>query len=179
MITFNHWDHVISISQKDITIEAVVDFEDENWNVYISEWWKNLNNPMRIVLNKKYLVKKEKKVVLTKDTFQKLIYEFYSNPVDVDELDKEFTPEEWFIFASNHNWRLEYLWRYWTTEDQYIFRTYNWTPKENRDDRYFILTHSDLQEWVVKTADVLKYIFGTEDTAMFDVVLDDNKNENV
>jgi hypothetical protein len=49
---------------------------------------------MRIVLDKKYLIKKEKKVILTKEEFQKLIYEYYPTPVNVDDLDKELVPEE-------------------------------------------------------------------------------------
>ena len=179
MTTFNHWDRVISTTQKDITVEAQVDFETPEWKVYISEWWKNLNNPMRIVLDKKYLIKKEKKIILTKEEFQKLIYEYYPTPVNVDDLDKELVPEEWFIFQSQYNWRLEYLWPYWWSDDEFIFRVYNSNPKEGRDDKYFLVKQSDIQEWVVRKADVLKHIFGTEDDAMFDVVLDDNENENV
>ena len=54
MTTFEHWDKVISVTAKDTSLEALVDFEDQNWNVYISERWKTLSNPMRIVLEKKY-----------------------------------------------------------------------------------------------------------------------------
>jgi len=49
---------------------------------------------MRIVLDKKYLVKKDRKVILTKAQFQKLIYEYYPQPVEVDNLDKEVTVED-------------------------------------------------------------------------------------
>ena len=86
MTTFEHWDKVISVTAKDTSLEALVDFEDQNWNVYISERWKTLSNPMRIVLEKKYLVKKDNKVELTKAQFQSLIYEYYPEPINVDDI---------------------------------------------------------------------------------------------
>ena len=175
MTTFNHWDFVVSTTQKDITLEAQVDFETEDWKVYISEWWKNLNNPMRIVLDKKYLVKKDRKVILTKAQFQKLIYEYYPQPVEVDSLDKEVTVEDWFITEIDRH-RIEYVAPY--GEWKYLFRDFNSSPSEWRDDRYFIVTLEELQSWVVKKEDVLRYIFGNPDDSLYEIVLDDNTNTN-
>lgn len=176
MTTFNHWDRVISVTQKDVTLEAQVDFEMPDWKVYISEWWKNLNNPIRIVLDKKYLVKKEKKVVLTKAQFQKLIYEYYPTPVSIDELDKEIVLTDWYVFRYDDRYNLEYVAPYKTW--RYVFREINTRPQENRDDRYYIITNEELQHWVVKKADVLNYLFGNWDDSAYEIVLDDNENNN-
>lgn len=181
MKTFNHWDFVVSTTQKDILLEAQVDFENDDWKVYISEWWKNLNNPMRIVLDKKYLVKKDRKVILTKEQFQKLIFEYYPTPIKVDELDKEVTVWEWFI-TSIDRYRLEYVSTYWPQVEwqwgKYLFREYKTSPTEHRDDRYFIVDFNELQKWIVKKSEVLEYLFGTSDTEQFEIVLDDNDNAN-
>jgi len=56
---FNNWDIVISKNNTGKSIEAVVDFEKEDWTVYISEWWKNLSSPIRYIVRRDNLLKKE------------------------------------------------------------------------------------------------------------------------
>ena len=179
MTTFNHWDLVVSTTQKDITLEAQVDFETPEWKVYISEWWKNLNNPMRIVLDKKYLVKKDKKVKLTKSEFQKLIYEHYPNPVAVDDLDKEVSVHEWFVTDIDRR-RVEYVRPY--LNGKHLFREYDTGMPRDTDDRYFCVSDDELQQWIIKKDDVLDYIFWTHDESLYEIDLDSNENadeENV
>ena len=63
MSKFNKWDIVTALKEWDriweryLWAEAVVDFQDWD-NVYISEWWRNLNNPIRYIVPAKILYKK-------------------------------------------------------------------------------------------------------------------------
>jgi hypothetical protein len=104
-----------------------------------------------------------------------LIYEYYPQPVEVDSLDKEVTVEDWFITEIDRH-RIEYVAPY--GEWKYLFRDFNSSPNEWRDDRYFIVTLEELQSWVVKKEDVLRYIFGNPDDSLYEIVLDDNTNTN-
>jgi len=178
MKTFNHWDCVVSTTQKDITLEAQVDFEDDNWKVYISEWWRNLNNPMRIVLDKKYLVKKDKKIKLDRWTLQRLIFEFYPTAALVDELDKEVVVWDWYVYMDkDNNRRFEYVWQSWL-ENTYLFRKLDNSNTREIDDIYYLIKNSELQNWVTHLKDVLNYIFWDPNVEDYDIDLDSNENEN-
>ena len=63
IMKFNNWDIVISKNNTGKSIEAVVDFEKEDWTVYISEWWKNLSSPIRYIVRRDNLLKKEWKKI--------------------------------------------------------------------------------------------------------------------
>ena len=65
MKKFEHWDIVVSTNNEWLQVEAVVDFQD--WNkLYISERGKNLNNPVRYIIDSDNIYKKEKgKLTLT------------------------------------------------------------------------------------------------------------------
>ena len=61
MAKFKQWDIVTTVDNfnRGIGIEAVVDFQQ--WDkVYISEWWRNLQNPIRYILPAEILYKKNK-----------------------------------------------------------------------------------------------------------------------
>lgn len=64
MNKFKRWDIVTVLREgeepgtKEMWIEAVVDFQDGD-TVYISEWWKNLNNPVRYLVPANILFKKD------------------------------------------------------------------------------------------------------------------------
>ena len=64
MSKFKQWD-IVTTCGKDVNVEAVVDFQD--WDrVYISEWWRNLNNPIRYIVPSDILYKKDKgKIVIS------------------------------------------------------------------------------------------------------------------
>lgn len=180
MTTFEHWDKVISVTAKDTSLEALVDFEDQNWNVYISERWKTLSNPMRIVLEKKYLVKKDNKVELTKAQFQSLIYEYYPEPINVDDIWKELQIRKGLIISN-----IWYNWAYvdkFDDEGNYIFcrKIDNWTWKSSVNDFiYMRFNESDLKRDVVKLEDVLQYIFGNAEVSDFNIIIKDDDNKEI
>lgn len=173
MKTFNHWDVVVSVKQKDTNLEAYVDFEDDNWKVYISERGRNLNTPMRIVLDKQFLVKKDKKVVITKEQLQSLIYEYYPQHVLVDNLDKEIEIKEWlkveinwwiFIYACEYDtdaaWNKRYL----------MVKKSHWD--NCKDNIYYTATEDEIKQRTIHLKDVLEYIFWNPNTNEFEIILD-------
>ena len=80
---FNKWDLVYSI-KGDKSIPAVVDFETEDWKVYVSPWWKSLSYPERLILNKDLLWKKEWQT-------------YHINKIDVNSLMRSTLGIEWDI----------------------------------------------------------------------------------
>lgn len=90
----NHWDIVVSSNNSGMNIEAIVDFEKDD-KVYISEWWKNLSYPIRYVINKEWLRKKDKgKLVIPLEemnnlmaSIMRLVWADYSKEPSIDNLE--------------------------------------------------------------------------------------------
>lgn len=158
MKTFEHWDKVVSVTAKDIALEAVVDFETDDWKVYISERWRNLNNPWRIVLDKKYIVKKNKKVELTKAQLQSLIYEYYPRPVKVDDIWKQQVIWPGFIYRDSYDRDYKYLWKF---GNEYIMwaKPGHGSNAITNDLLYVKISEEEINKDVVQMEEILNYIF--------------------
>ena len=121
MADFNHWDVVVSKYQWKL-IEAEVDFQQWD-NLYISEWWKSLKNPVRYVIPKDVVVKKvNKKIQISLLEMNYLMNEVlwyrqqdYNNEPNIENL------EEWQKLVLN--WQTyTYIGKMW---DEPIF-DYDW-----------------------------------------------------
>jgi len=106
---FNKWDLVYSI-RWDKSISAVVDFETDDWKVYVSPWWKTLTYPERLILNKDLLYKKSEQ-------------KYHINKIDVNALMRSTLGIEWDIDnpPEENNMKIwdtiEYRWATYTLEE--------------------------------------------------------------
>lgn len=92
---FNKWDLVYSI-KGDKSIAAVVDFETEDWRVYVSPWWKALTYPERLILNKDLLFKKEdKQYHISKEDINCLMKATLDIDGDIDNPPEQETMKVW------------------------------------------------------------------------------------
>lgn len=106
---FNKWDLVYSI-RWDKSISAVVDFETEDWKVYVSPWWKTLTYPERLILNKDLLFKKsEQKYHINKIDVNALMRSTLGIEWDIDNPPKENNMKIWDT--------IEYRWAIYTLEE--------------------------------------------------------------
>lgn len=141
---FNNWDLVYSI-HWDKSVSAVVDFETDDWNVYISPWWKTLKYPERLILKKDLLFKKVDEV-------------YHIKKEDVNALMRTTLDIEWDIDNPPEMWNLK-IW------DQVSRRGYNYKLVEildngnqifERGNALYIFENEDIErihwtkEWVIK-----------------------------
>ena len=146
MADFNHWDIVVSKNQGKV-IEAEVDFQQ--WDMlYISEWWKSLKCPVRYVVPKENVCKKEwNKIRLSllemNTLMSKVLWlknQDYNHEPDFENL------TEWQEF--NH----------WSKTYKYIWRM-DWEPIWDLDWYYCTINKSDLDKLVWTRAAVCEQIF--------------------
>ncbi len=155
---FEHWDIVVSESNNWMNVEAVVDFE--YWDkVYISEWWKNLANPVRYVVDPLRLHKKEKgKLVIPLQEMNALMasvlslqWADYSNEPSIDKLEigQVLTCDRrTYKYAGKLNWEpvRDSEW-YFCVIDKYDLSKLFWT-RENICQKLFWLWEKDIiVEW--------------------------------
>ena len=127
---FKRWNIVIAKVNKDPSIEAVVDFETKDGKVYISEWWRPLSYPTRLIVNKDMLFLKDKKIKIGRQRMQELIREYYREDLDYLNLKDISTISIWDIFKYN-NRRCIYLQNYannykilWELQSDYNWNDY-------------------------------------------------------
>lgn len=169
-MTFQNWDIVVSKRMKDISVEAVVDFETDDWKVYISEWWRTLWYPTRIILDKNLLLLKDKKIKLTRSQFENLIIEYYWEPIDFFHL------KQWDDFKFGD------IIRKWYNKYMYIEQLWDkrlfWTFNEDVDWAYHInqltiLSREDLKMYFRTKPEIIQAIFGDKCTLKDVVVIED------
>ena len=146
MTDFNHWDIVVSKNNGKI-IEAEVDFQQWD-NLYISEWWKSLKCPVRYVIPKDNVCKKEwNKIKISlfemnylMDKILWLKSQDYNNEPDFENL------KEWQSF-SYLNKTYKYVWRM------------DWEPIRDMDWFFCTIDKGDLDKLVWTKDSVCEQIF--------------------
>lgn len=147
---------------KDFVIEAVVDFVTPEWKAYISEWWRNLNYPTRIIIDKDKLILKDKKIKLKRSEFDSMINEFYWEYIDFFNLKNEWNIEFWDII------------KIWWTKYMFIEKVKNWESYLmlfwrylNRYWKDFIthiahVDHSEIKNCVKTKKEIIEQLFWKE-----------------
>lgn len=138
---FNNWDIVVSKNNTGKAIEAVVDFEKDD-KVYISEWWKGLASPIRYIVDKWNLIKKEWKKICIDLLEMNLLMEKvlwlrwadYTKEPSLDEMEiwQELTDDyRRYKFVGKLEWEpvREYDW-YFCTIDKEDLKKLLWTREE-------------------------------------------------
>jgi len=155
-----HWDIVISKSMRDHFIEAVVDFVNDDWMAYISEWWKNLNYPTRIVIDEDKLILKDKKIKMTRSEFENIIAEYYWEQIDFFNLKADWAFEFWDIVKI---WYSKYMFidYLWWKKDYRLFCTLNWASKSgnNTIKSLVILSDWDLSSYIRTRWEIINNVF--------------------
>lgn len=152
MTDFNHWDIVVS-KFNGKCIEAEVDFQQWD-NLYISEWWKSLKCPVRYVIDKDAVAKKEKdkiKISLLEMNYlmDKILWlkdQDYNSEPDLKNLKEWQTFTNWNVIYK-YVWEIDWepVWEQewffctirqedlgkllWTKD--YVCSIIFWVPKEN------------------------------------------------
>ena len=117
MNKFRNWDIVTVLRDgeepgtKEIWVEAVVDFQD--WDrVYISEWWKNLNNPIRYIIPANILFKKtDNKISISVSEINALMSSVLSiNNADFNKEPSIDNMQIWDTLVNDWS-RYKYVWK--------------------------------------------------------------------
>ena len=92
---FNKWDLVYSI-KGDKAVSAQVDFETDDWKVYVSPWWKWLSYPERLILSKDLLFKKcDKTYHISKEDVNALMRNTLGIEWDIDNPPEQKEMKVW------------------------------------------------------------------------------------
>lgn len=153
---FNNWDLVYSI-HWDKSVSAVVDFETENGDVYVSPWWKNLKYPERLILKKDLLFKKANEL-------------YHIKKEDVNHLMKVELDIEWDIDNPPEKWTMN-IW------DQVTWRWYNYKLVDILDGKQifekgnalYVFDNEDIEKIYWTREQVIKQIYWLD---IKDVVLE-------
>lgn len=145
---FENWDIVVSVRNNWIQVEAVVDFEKDD-KVYISEWWKNLNNPVRYIVNKDNIFKKNKgKLTISLQEMNALMASIMSltsaNYAEEPSMD---TLEIWQQLVND--WRIY----------KYVGKL-DWEPVRDSDWYFCVIDKDDIKKLFWTREDVCQRIFG-------------------
>lgn len=143
---FKRWD-IVTTTNKDNRIDAVVDFQDGD-KVYISEWWKNLNNPIRYIVPSNILYKKEggKLVVSLKEinalmsTVLRIQDADYNNEPSIDNL------KVWSVVWCDSS-KYTYVWQL------------DWEPVRDRDGYFCTINKDDIAKLFWTRESVCKELF--------------------
>jgi len=143
---FNNWDLVYSI-HWDKSVNAVVDFETEDWKVYISPWWKSLSYPERLILKKDLLFKKTDDV-------------YHIRKEDINHLMKVELDIDWDIDNPPEAWTMK-IW------DQVTWRDYTYKLVEildgkqifERGDALYVFEDEDIEKIYRTKEQVIKQIY--------------------
>lgn len=143
-----HWDIVVSAGNNWMSVEAYVDFEQ--WDkVYISEWWKNLNNPVRYIVPKEKLYKKDKnKLVLSLQDINALMASVMN--LTSASYDKEPSIDDLQIWQQLVNeWRIyKYVWNM------------DWEPVRDSDWYFCVIDKEDIKNLFRTREQVCQKLFG-------------------
>lgn len=177
-MAFKRWDIVIAKVNKDPSIEAVVDFETKEWKVYISEWWRPLSYPTRIIIDSTKLFLKDKKIKIWRQQMQWLIREFFNEDLDYLNLLTVETLKEWDMFKFK-NYKYVYLQKY---SDEYsaVWRIdYDYNEWKDVIKWLYWFTTDEILSWM-KTKDQIVHKIFWESVKVSDVVIvDDTTGEDL
>mgnify|MGYP007038182615 CR=1 FL=1 len=140
-------DNEETMEWKCLWAEAVVDFQDWD-NVYISEWWKNLNNPIRYIVPAHILYIKDKgKITITVDEINALM----SSALHIQNADFNKEPslkdmKVWDTFY-NDNSKYTYVWEL------------DWQIVWDREWYFCVIDESDIQKLFRTQDSVCKQLF--------------------
>lgn len=168
---FKRWNIVIAKVNKDPSIEAVVDFETKDGKVYISEWWRPLTYPTRLIVDSDKLFLKDKQIKIWRQQMQWLIREFFREDLDflnlrgLDSLkiwDKLKWNQHNVILLNELNW-LKVVWTYIQDYDN------------GRDyiDHIYWLTQDELKSSVHTKEEIIHTIFWDSVKEKDVVIVDD------
>ena len=174
---FKRWNIVIAKVNKDPSIEAVVDFETKDGKVYISEWWRPLTYPTRLIVDKNMLFLKDKKIKIGRQRMQELIREFFREDLDYLNLMNLDNMKIWDRFKFN-NRRSIYLQDY---ENGYkilweIQTDYNW---EDYIAYLYWVSNDELSESLRTKDQIIHTIFWCTVKESDIVIVDDTTGESI
>ena len=143
-----HWDTVLSKNNTWCNLVAYVDMVVDD-KAYISEWWKNLANPYRLVVRKDALVKYDRtNVTISKAEFLSLLKEHFD--ITWTLTDADVLPKEWESFSIPSYWTMVCIWEY--DNDNLIFK---WN-----DDRFYIIKKEELKWLKIDKEKASQMLFG-------------------
>lgn len=177
-MTFKRWNIVIAKINKDPSIEAVVDFETKEWKVYISEWWRQLSYPTRLIVDANKLFLKDKKIKIWRQRMQDLIRECLWEDLDYLNLKTLDTLKPWDIFR--FKW-YDYIYMQKYVNDYIVVwrMDYNGATKKDDIKTIFWLTRSEVEESMRTKEDIVQKIFWTNVKVNDVVIVDDETWEEI
>lgn len=171
-MAFKRWDIVIAKVNRDPSIEAVVDFETKEWTVYISEWWRPLSYPTRLLIGEDKLFLKDKKIKVTRQRMQQLIREFFWEDFDYLNLQTVDSIVPGTILKIRNS-KYVYLQTY--DDSYYVLWRLSHDYALNKDFiiQIYWFTRSDLTENIRSKEDIVSRIFW-EKVKVSDVIITDD-----
>lgn len=156
MAEFNHWDIVVSKNNGKL-IEAEVDFQQ--WDMlYISEWWKSLKCPVRYVIPKENVCKKEwNKIKISLFEMNRLMSQI------IGLKNQDYTKEPDFTNLTEGQ---EFT--HWSKTYRFIGRM-DWEPIRDLEWYYCTIDKADLDKLIWTQDAVCKQIFwvGKEEVEVY------------
>ena len=154
MSTFNKGDIVTTLKptttiwERELGAEAVVDFQDWD-NVYISEWWRNLNNPIRYIVPAKILYKKrDGKLAISLDEINALMAS--SLHIQNADFNKEPSLENMKVWDTFYNDSQKYT---------YVWEL-DWKIVRDKEWYFCIVDEEDIKKLFWTQESVCQQLFG-------------------
>lgn len=177
-MAFKKWDIVIAKVNRDPSIEAVVDFETDDWAVYISEWWRPLSYPTRLIIAKNKLFLKDKQIKIWRQQMQWLIREFFWEDLDYLNLKTMDSIHPWDILKIRNN-KYVFVQKY---GEQYsvVWRlTYDYNIWHERITNLYWFTKDEISQNIKTKDEIVRKIFWDNVKAKDVIIVDDTTWESV